>query len=92
MRFGEDIPERILKKPELHLGLAVFLNAWFELDVERVRPARIERSACFRYADDYDFSLEQKEDLWSFISIMDTEFIPWWKKRQPKKRNEQDSN
>ena len=62
----------------------MFLNAWFELDTERKRPDRITRSMCFGYADDYDLDEEQKEDLWVHIQGMDTEFLEWWKKKQPK--------
>lgn len=39
---------------------------------------------CFIYAEDYEFSEEQKEDLWFHINQMDSEYIVWWQKRQPK--------
>lgn len=41
---------------------------------------------CFEYASDYDLSEEQQEDLYYFITKMDDEFLPWWKKKQPKPR------
>lgn len=66
------------------MGSALFLNAWFELDTERERPNRITRSMCFQYARDYEFDSEQEEDLWFHIAQMESEFIPWWKKKQPK--------
>lgn len=62
----------------------MFLNAWFDLDTERERPNRITRSMCFHYAVDYDFGSEQKEDLWYYIQQMDSEFLQWWVKKQPK--------
>lgn len=39
---------------------------------------------CFAYAEDYELSEEQRDDLWFFIQKMDTEFLEWWMKRQPK--------
>jgi len=73
-----------LQKPDLFWGNALFLNAWFDLDQERERPKRITRSMCFQYATDYEFDSEQKEDLWYHIQRMDTDFLEWWKKKQPK--------
>jgi len=73
-------------KVELYFGNALFLNAWFDLDTERDRPHRITRAMCFQYASDYWFDEEQMEDLWFYINHMETEFIPWWKKKQPKPR------
>ena len=84
-RFKEPLPEKLKNKPELIFGNALFLNAWFDLDVERQRPSRITRSMCFDYARDYEFDFEQTEDLWFHIQRMDAEFLPWWAKRQPKK-------
>lgn len=86
-RFKEPLPDRIANKPNLFFGLALFYNAWYELDAERDRPKRITRSMCFQYADDYDFEEEQREDLWYFVSRMDIPFLEWWKKKQPKTRN-----
>lgn len=85
-RFGEPLPKKIENKPDLYLGSALFLNAWFDLDTERDRPQyqRITRSMCFAYAEDYGFDEEQREDLWYFIKRMDQEFMEWWIKRQPK--------
>lgn len=85
-RFREPLPKRIENKPELFLGSALYLNAWFELDSERDRGRyqRINRSMCFAYATDYDLSEEQRDDLWFFIQKMDTEFLEWWQRRQPK--------
>lgn len=85
-RFKEELPERIKNKPNLYFGLALFLNAWFDLDSERERPKRITRGMCFSYAEDYDLDYEQSEDLWYHIAQMDIEFLAWWKKKQPKPR------
>jgi hypothetical protein len=82
------LPKKIAEKPELHVGSALFLNAWFDLDTERNRAKyqRINRSMCFQYADDYGLDEEQKEDLWFHINVMDREFLDWWLKKQPKVR------
>jgi hypothetical protein len=71
-------------KPELFFGNALFLNAWFDLDLERKRPDRITRSMCFAYAVDYEFDSEQLEDLWFFVQRMDNDFLVWWIKKQPR--------
>jgi hypothetical protein len=84
-RFKEPLPKRILDKPDLFFGNALFLNAWFELDTERERPHRITRSLCFQYATDYEFDSEQTEDLWFHVKEMDIEFLTWWQKKQPRK-------
>lgn len=72
-------------KPNLFFGLALYLNAWHELDSERSRAEyeRIKRSSCFDYACDYDFDFEQTEDLWHYVSRMDREFLSWFKSKQP---------
>lgn len=76
----------MLQKPNLFFGSALFLNAWFDLDQERKRPERITRSMCFAYAVDYEFDSEQTEDLWYHIQRMESEFLAWWAKKQPKGR------
>jgi len=85
-RFREELPRRIVDKPNLFFGSALFLNAWFDLDTERERPKPISRASCFSYARDYEFDSEQQEDLWFFIRQMDVEFLSWWAKKQPKNR------
>jgi hypothetical protein len=54
----------------LYLGLALFLNAFHDLDYERdlseFEP--ISRSACFAYAHDYGFDAIQTDDLWYYVS------------------------
>lgn len=80
------MPKRVAEKPELFFGMALYLNAWFELDTERERPNPISRSMCFQYAYDYDLTEEQRDDLWFYIHKADIEFLVWWKKRQRKPR------
>lgn len=76
--FGDPLPEAVKNKPELGLGLALYYNAWFDLDYERERPNPITRSMAFGYARDYDFSNEQTEDLWYYMKAMDAKFLPYW--------------
>lgn len=66
--------------------MALYLNAWFELDYERERAKLdpIKRSSCFSYALDYDLTFEQAEDLWFYIGRMDREFLKYWKTKLPK--------
>lgn len=93
-RFGDPLPKRIANKPALFFGMALYLNAWFELDSERKRPEPISRSMCFQYAHDYDLSEEQRDDLWYFMQRTDNAFLTWWSKRQrshkPKKGQQGD--
>ena len=85
---GEALPKRMQNAPQLRLGLALYLNAWYDLDLERDRSKfdPIKRSSCFDYAFDYDLSEEQTDDLWFYIGRMDREFLKWWKTKQPKPR------
>lgn len=84
-QFGDPLPEAVKNKPHLGLGLALWFNAWFELDYERERPAYITRSMCFQYARDYDFSEAQRDDLWYYIRHMDRKFLEYWvAKNKPK--------
>jgi hypothetical protein len=83
---GEALPAEIVNAPILRLGSALYLNAWFELDVERDRSKLepVKRSSCFDYASDYDFDFDQTEDLWFYIQRMDREFLKFWKTKLPR--------
>ena len=91
-RFKEPLPVRMQNKPDLYFGNALFLNAWFDLDQERERPSRITRTMCFQYALDYDFELDQRDDLYYYVIGMDAEFLTWWRKKQPKQRTSRTPN
>ena len=84
-KFGEELPERVKNKPVLKPGLALFFNAWFELDGERERSSyqRIKRSDVFEYAYDYALTWTQTLDLWFYVRKMDAEFFEWHKKKYP---------
>jgi hypothetical protein len=87
VKFGEELPKAMQNKPNLHVGLSLYFNAWFELDLERDRKEAeyIKRSQVFEYARDYELSHEQREDMWFYIQQMDREFLPWWLKRNKPK-------
>jgi hypothetical protein len=72
--------------PQLRLGLALYLNAWFDMDFERnvgeYQP--IKRSDCFSYARDYELDDWQAEDLWYYIARMDRDYLKWRKDTAPK--------
>lgn len=77
---GEELAEYVTNAPVLRLGVALYYNAWFELDTER-RRARLEpikRSSVFEYARDYELSELQTDDLWFYVSRMDHEFLGWY--------------
>lgn len=74
MRAGQPIPARIANAPELHLGLELFLNAFFDLDSERqagfgIGP--IPWSKIREYATAYRFDDELTEDLMFFVKQLD---------------------
>lgn len=83
---GEALPARVQNAPILRLGSALYLNAWYDLDLERDRSKYdpIKRSSCFEYASDYEFDDEQYHTLWFCIARMDREFLKWYKAKQPK--------
>ena len=77
---GEELAEYVVNAPVLRFGVALYYNAWFELDTER-RRARLEpikRSSVFEYAKDYELSEVQTDDLWFYVSRMDSEFLKWY--------------
>lgn len=80
------MPKALQNTPQLFLGLALYLNAWHELDGERDRNTLepIRRSSVFEYADDYEFDDYQREDLWHYVRAMDREFLKWYKGKLPK--------
>lgn len=74
IRAGQPIPARIANAPELHVGLELFLNAFFDLDTERqagfsIGP--IPWSKIREYAAAYRFDEDLTEDLFYFIKQLD---------------------
>jgi hypothetical protein len=75
----------VANAPVIRLGLALYLNAWFDLDYERDASEYepIKRSDCFTYAADYDFDDEQREDLWYYIVRMDRAYLKYRRDTAP---------
>lgn len=74
IRAGQPIPARIANAPELHIGLELFLNAFFDLDTERqagfsVGP--IPWSKIKEYAVAFEFDEDITEDLFYFVKQLD---------------------
>lgn len=74
IRAGQPIPARIANAPELHFGLELFLNAFFDLDTERqagfsIGP--IPWSKIREYAKAYELDSDLSEDLMYFVKALD---------------------
>lgn len=74
IRAGQPIPPRIANAPELHIGLELFLNAFFDLDGERqagfsIGP--IPWSKIKEYCTAYGFDEDLSEDLMYFVKALD---------------------
>lgn len=74
VRAGQAIPARIANAPELHVGLELFINAFFDLDTERqagfsIGP--IPWSKIKEYAVAYGFDEDLTEDLFYFVKALD---------------------
>lgn len=78
IRAGQPIPERIANAPELREHLFLFLQAFFDLDSERVHvfsPTAIPWRSMAEYAEVFNFDSEQREDLFYFIRAMDVQHL-----------------
>ena len=84
-RAGNPIPDRILNKPVLRIGLSIFLEAFFDLDSERTHSfglTAIPWTSIKKYAESYEFDQEMTEDLLYLVREMDDENLRLLKKRQ----------
>jgi hypothetical protein len=79
------LPKALQNVPVLRFGLALYFNAFWDLDTERDRLKLdpIARSAVFQYAVDYDFDEWQSDDLWFYIRRMDMTALKWQKEQKP---------
>jgi hypothetical protein len=72
--MGLPLPDFIANAPELQAGLEIYLKAFYDLDSERSYisgVAAIPWSKIKDYAEFYQFSEEQTEDLFYLIRAMD---------------------
>lgn len=79
------LPDNIQNAPELDLGLQLYLQAFFDLDSERLNAfslVRIPGSAVRTYAREYSFDDEQTALLDYYISEMDAAYLKRAKARQ----------
>jgi hypothetical protein len=77
-RSGQPIPDRILNAPRLRLGLALYLNAFYDLNTERQQGftvGRISWLAMKQYAEFHKFDEEQSEYLIYFLQAMDSAYL-----------------
>lgn len=85
---GEQLPERIANAPTLHLGLELFLQAFFDLDSERSHGftlTPIPFTSVLTYARLYELDEEQTEDLLFLIRRMDNAHLARLDKKAKKK-------
>lgn len=74
IRAGQPIPTRIANAPELHIGLELFINAFFDLDTERqagLSIGPIPWSKIREYATAFEFDQELTDDLFYFVKQLD---------------------
>jgi hypothetical protein len=85
MRSGMPVPERILNAPELQAGLQLFLQAFLDLDGERMQPlSLIPWLSMKQYAQAYDLDEGQTEDLFYFVKKLDVAHIKRIQAKTPK--------
>lgn len=85
IRFGDRIPDRIANAPRLHLGLEIFIQAFYDLDSERshgLGPTPISWSSIKGYALAYEFDDEMTDDLIFFVRGIDREHLKEVKRKQ----------
>lgn len=93
-RDGTNLPVDLVKPPALHLGLALFFNAWFELNEERgttidakgrAHDDYITRRQCLDYGVFFEFDYVQADDLWYYVSAMDRAYMTYRKSLIPQR-------
>ena len=75
---GLPLPDRIANAPVLRLDLAMYLNAFFELDASRqvgMEVGKIPWHIMIEYARYHALSEEQTDNLVYFVKALDTAFI-----------------
>lgn len=85
MRSGRPIPDRILNAPRLEEAFALYLTAFFELDSERSNangPTPIPWRSIAEYAAVFEFSEDQREDLFYFVRKLDAHHLGKMIKKQ----------
>ena len=89
--LGTPVPDYIKNKPELLPWLAVYLQAFNELDSERSHAmgfTKIPWSSIIRYAEHHNFSPEMTENLVLYVREMDNANIDFLAKNKKAPRHE----
>lgn len=93
-RFGEALPADLVSPPVLHFGLALYFNAWFELNEERgtivdakgrAHEDYVSRRQCLDYSRFYDLNRVQTDDLWYYVAAMDRAYMTYRKSIVPQR-------
>lgn len=87
MRSGAEMPERIANAPELKMGLQLYLNAFFDLDLERSHHlgiTAISWSSIVNYSIACELDEDQREDLFYVIRKMDSAHLERLSKKKTK--------
>lgn len=89
MRERLPLPESIANAPQLHLGLELYFDAFFDLSTCRTvglaGAGPIPWSSIRDYAVTFELSEEQMEDLFYYVRVMDNAFMAY---HRPKKGGE----
>lgn len=81
-RFNQPIPERIKNKPKLGIGLDIFLDAFYDLEHDRIWltgekiiPLPISWSAIAQYTNFYEITGILRDELLYFVKELDNAYI-----------------
>lgn len=78
MRERLPLPQKIQNAPQLILGLELYYSAFIDLNSTRslgMVPGPIPWPVIKGYAETYEFSEEQTEDLFYFVRSMDKAYL-----------------
>lgn len=80
------IPKKIAEAPSLEMGLELYYAAFFDLIGCRsgMGDGPISWEAMAEYAKVYGFSDEQREDLFTYIGVMDAAYLKHARTKVPK--------
>lgn len=82
---GLRLPGKIENAPELHMGLGLYYNAYWELTSCRASGwgiGPIPWSAILEYARFFEFSEEQEEDLLYYVRMMDNAYLDYKRSKE----------
>lgn len=89
-RMNQPIPDRILNKPLLGVGLMLYYDAFLQLQNDRNKIGFIPWSVKVEWADRFDLSEIQTERLIYFTTSLDGCYIKWSSKNRGKSHGNPD--